>query len=205
MKHWPHLEKSSQEEKERERTSQIELMGKIFEGNLPVYLIGGYAEEAVLQEGPSFHHDVDVLALRKDKLMIEHKMNELGVKIEEIREGDFINPYKLIAQYKDTEVDIGLLDGGEGEDFYVDINAHGERFRIYLDAADLNFPDQKMETVTVRTVSPVALMKMRNAILAINRFSPREKDVVVQRQLREKFFSEEIGDGKFMPRIEKII
>lgn len=192
----------SQEEKER--ASQMEFIEKMFGGDLPLYLAGGYAEEALLGGEPSLHHDVDGLALRKDREQIERALGESGATFREVKEAGSDGAYKLIVNYKDAQADIALLDGGEDEDCYIDVNAQGERYRVHIDPADLNFSAARIGNATVKTVSPAALMKMRNAVSTINRFPPRAKDATAQARLKEKFFSEEKDDGTFMPRIEKI-
>ena len=201
-----HSEKP-REDKKREKLerAQLEFIENFFGSDLPGYLIGGYAEEALLNGRiTEFHGDVDMLIPREGLNQIKEAINKLGADFTEKKLESSSLPYKLTVRYKNAFVVMSILDTVNDDAFYIEINNSGKRFRIYFSKEELEYPEQRLGNLIVKTVSPLLLMKSKKAVPLVGLFEPREKDIAAFVQLQQKFFPEESPKStKFNPKIKQ--
>lgn len=185
---------------------QVALIQEVFSLNLPVFLMGGFAEEALIYgKAVGEHGDIDLGILRKNKRRVEEGFLTLGCAIEERFEQGLIEPYKLEVTKDDLKIDVVFIDWDLEKDLpYVEVkNTFGKgRVRAYFDRNIFNWTGQKLGEVEVRTASPLSLMQMREGYLMVRRGEPRLKDSQVQEALRQKFFPDRsVKSPMFIPEI----
>lgn len=187
--------------------TQLEFIRDSFSSQLPVILVGGYADEALLTgKITREHHDVDLVTKRQHVEVVKIGYQNLGYHVEEVVETGAEKPYKLLLKKGNSEIDVAILNlDAETNQPYIDIKGEGERFRVLFTADTYDFPQQSLEGIEVRTLSPLALIQMKNTASIIGRFEPRKKDKISQRDLGDKYFpGEDLTSKKFKPQIIKL-
>lgn len=199
---------SSVESNEIVTQKQVEFIQDTFMNNLPVRLYGGYAEEALLEgDITRKHHDVDMVALRKDKDQLKTDFENMGSNVEEVFEKEADKPYKLLVKKGEVETDVALLDWDDerNQPFAETRTPDGRKVRAYFDHSSFNQEPQKLGDLEVKAVSPLMQMQMREAFWLVKRGEPRQQDLDKQEALRQRFFpDEESGSPKFKPEIVEI-
>ncbi|HXF44299.1 MAG TPA: hypothetical protein VNK70_02455 [Candidatus Paceibacterota bacterium] len=153
---------------EREITTgeQLEFIGSVFEKEAPVWLIGGYAEDALLYEGVSSGHgDVDLVALRDDEKRLEDYFRQKGFSVTPIVEAGSEKPLKFSLERGGVKVDVGFIDYDETKKQpYVDVEGREKRkFRVFLDKDMFKYNPTKLGDIEVKTVSPLSIIQVREA------------------------------------------
>jgi len=181
-------------------SEQFALIRSIFSENLPVRLVGGYAEDALLEgkiEGE--HHDVDLVALRNNADNLGKYFEQNGFAVMPVIEEGAEKPFKFQIERGGIKVDLAFLDyDGSRKRPYLDAEGRGGRkFRVFLDEQMFEYAPQELDGVNVRTASPLSMLQIREAILAIGRQrrDTREKDLLQQEKLKQKYFSETEPDN----------
>lgn len=193
---------------EKEQPEFIEdVFKKAEEKGIDIFLIGGFADEAVLNGGEikRKHEDVDFVCMRKDMDAVMALLSEVGCeKIKKIMDGQNFYaenlPLKIAAQRGGMTIDVPLLDFDElrQQPYYFLINNEGKKFTIYFEKNI--FSDGKLGSI-----SPLGLIQTRIFYPSIENIEIREKDRVAAEMLRSKFFpNDDLSDSKFMPEIIEI-
>ena len=147
----------------------------------PVYLFGGFAEDALLHGAVVRpHEDVDVLVSRDALERQLENARAIGFEFDEIR----------FQPIEGMPVVIGTTDGSMNLEISVhDLTDEGgvcffmvdeqERLgRIDLSDGVFDHPMSQLDGVTVRTVSPLAQVQIREGIRMAGGFGPpRPKDI----------------------------
>lgn len=205
-------------EKQELVKEQLKFIDDIFEKvrnyECPLYLIGGFADEFLLNPGDvkKEHGDVDLVGFRSDVDKIKEILTEVGCSnVKEIFKGKNYHsdgfPLKVIARNGRVSVDIPLMDfNRENESFYYAItNNDGERFHIYFDRELFSSEQGEQSDGYYPTISALGLVQTRLFYPAIENIKLREKDREAAEIIRSKFFPEkDLNDPIFMPNIVKI-
>lgn len=184
------------------RERQLETIDAASE--LPIFLAGGYAEDAVIEgEVTRDHHDVDLIAKRQDIDIVEQGFLAKGYEVKRVQ-GPNGSPYKLLLTKDGLDTDVALLDLDEAGVPFIDIkNNDLDSYRVFIDEEMFDGEEQTLQGKKVKVVSPLALFQMRQAVIDTGRFEPRPHDITQQAKLLEKFFKGS-DEESLKPRIERI-
>jgi hypothetical protein len=174
----------------------------------PMFIMGGFAEEALLHgKATRRHDDVDVLVNREDLFEYDRFFQTLGFRdyrvflLDPLRRPTVLN---CKANGISLELCIGDLDEDGAFHFDVYGEPHDTHYRIYLPDDTFTYPAAQVDGVTIQTVSPLALYQLRAALGITQSFGPfRPKDIKSQRELKERFFADQ-SEEELRPRIETI-
>ena len=155
----------------------------------PAYIFGGIAEDALLDGSITRPHgDVDVLVGRAS--LEEHlaRFGSMGFTtfdvLFESRPG---RPLVLGSSKGDLAVEFGVFDELEPGIASFVLPAASGAVRVSLPDDALRQPVGSIDGVPIRTVSPLALYQLREAIIRTAVFGPpRDKDRLAQARLRQK-------------------
>jgi hypothetical protein len=174
----------------------------------PMFIMGGFAEEALLHgRATRRHDDVDVLVVRRDLMEYDRFFQTLGFRDYRVY---LLDPYRrptvLNCRANGISLELCIGDLDEYGSFHFDI--YGEpndtHYRIYLPDDTFTCPAAQVDGVTIQTVSPLALYQLRAGLGITQSFGPfRPKDVKAQRELKEHFFAGQ-SEEELRPRIQKI-
>ena len=184
--------------------TQLDLISELMALKPPIHLFGGFAEDAVLYGKVSRpHQDVDVLIW----------LDELAMRIEQVRAFGFDSfqvrfesapghPLAVAAQSNglDLEFCIGERDS-RGRAFFYRPSSTGLQ-RCWLPPDALSYPTQNLEGVLVRTVSPLTLYQVREALAEVFG-GMRPKDRSMQAALHDRFFARLTADD-LVPEVEAV-
>jgi len=184
--------------------TQLDLISEVMALEPPVYLFGGFAEDAVLYGKVSRpHQDVDVLIWLDQLAMRIEQVRVFGFRSFEVRfEAAPGHPLAVGAQSNglDLEFCIGERDSLGRGFFYRPSNTGLQRCWLPPDA--LSYPTQDLEGVPVRTVSPLTLYQVRAALAEV--FGGlRPKDRSMQAALYDRFFVGLTAD-ELAPKVEAV-
>jgi hypothetical protein len=184
--------------------NQLDTIDRLMALEPPLYLFGGFAEDAVLYGRVSRpHEDIDLLVW----------LDELPLRIEQAPDLGFAGFEVRFESAPGRPLAVGTVSNGLALEFCVaDRTTEGRPFfdapapsglrRVWLPEGMFE-PDAKMlDGIRVRTVSPLALYQIR-AALAETFGGFRPKDRVVQAALRSRFFPD-ASDGELAPRVEEL-
>jgi hypothetical protein len=158
----------------------------------PVYLFGGFAEDALLHGSVVRpHEDVDVLVSRDALERQLENARAIGFAFEEVRfqpsEG---KPVVIGTGDGNINLEISVHDlTDEGGVCFFMVDERDRLVRIELSDGVFDHPTSQLDGVAVRTVSPLAQMQIREGIRMAGGFGPpRPKDIPVQQELIARFF-----------------
>ena len=193
---------------------QLDLLRRMEALDPPVRIIGGYAEDALLDGTVTRPHgDVDWLFPR----------SEYGLRLAQARELDFAElgvwgesapgkPFYLSADDGDLRLELGVVDEEDGA-IWLKVHALGFEldgrppptgYRILLPEDTFEHPAAEIDGVMVWPASPLALYKLRLGIAGQGSFGElTEKQVGAMRRLRERFFPDR-SDDELRPRVERL-
>jgi hypothetical protein len=158
----------------------------------PVFVFGGFAEDALLAGRTTRpHDDVDVLVGRAD--LVEHLrwFGDCGFPDFEIYfEVVPGSPLVYHSALDGIELELGVFDElVPGRPSFV-VPADGQLTRVTLSHDSFSHPLSRIDGVPIRTISPIALYQMRAALMRTGAFGPaRPKDELAQAQLRTRLLS----------------
>ena len=180
--------------------AQLDLIRRLMAIDPPVFLFGGFAEDALLHRAVSRpHDDVDVFVWRDDLPTRIEQIRALGFADLEVRfESSPGRPLAVgaVRDGVDLELCIGDRTGGRS---HFDLPASGGLDRVWMPDDFAAYPAQRLDDLEVRTVSPRALYQVRMASAAVfGGFRP--KDEVSQAALRERFFAG-MTDAELAPAV----
>lgn len=183
--------------------AQLDLIRRLMALDPPVFLFGGFAEDALLHGTMSRpHDDVDVFVWLDDLPMRVEQVLALGFDDLEVRfESSPGRPLAVgaVRDGLDLELCIGDRTGGRP---HFDLPGSGGLDRVWMPDDLLMHPAQRLDDLEVRTISPRALYQVRVASAAVfGGFRP--KDEVTQSALRERFFAG-ISDAELAPAVTRL-
>jgi len=158
----------------------------------PVYVFGGFAEDALLY-GKSMrsHDDVDVLVGREELELQLRNARIIGFSSQEVR-FEPVEGMPMVIGTTDgrKELEISVYERTvEGTVFFHVPDQDGKLFRVDLSDGVFDHPVPNLDGIALRTVSPLALYQIRAGITMLGSFGPpRAKDVASQEALHARFF-----------------
>ena len=179
--------------------TQLDLIARLMLLEPPLHLFGGFAEDALLDGGVSRPHaDIDVFVWLDELDLRLEQLRELGcgdahVKFEPAQD----RPLVIGVFVADAEIElvVGQRDDG-GRGFFELPGRHGLR-RMMLPDDAVKYPEQPLDGLLVRVLSPLTLYQVR--IASGELFGGyRSKDVQAQRALRKAFF-EDVPEEDLQP------
>jgi hypothetical protein len=169
--------------------AQLDLIGRLMALDPPVFLFGGFAEDALLHRTVSRpHDDVDVFVW----------FDELPGRIEQVRALGFDDiesrfepspgrPLVVGAARGDLQLELCVGDRSDGR-AYFEVPGDGGLDRVWLADDFLDYPAQRLDDLVVNTISPLALYQVRMALAAVfGGFRPKDK--LTQAALQDRFFA----------------
>jgi hypothetical protein len=184
--------------------TQLDLIERLMSLEPPLHLFGGFAEDAVLYGKVSRpHQDIDVLVW----------LDELPLRIEQGRALGFGHfqvrfeaaPGLPLAVGASSEgLDLELCVGGrepDGGAFFYRPSPSGLQ-RCWLPADALSYPPAMLDGIGVRTVSPLTLYQVREALADVFG-GMRPKDYAVQAALHDRFLSH-LSEADLRPRVQPV-
>jgi hypothetical protein len=171
----------------------------------PIFIMGGFAEEALLHKRLTRpHNDVDILVVRSELDQCLEHLKSLGfTKFEVYLEESPGRPFVLGADADNlhVEVVVGNAEPDGCYSFVLDGQNPPDRFHVSIDQGTFQYPATILEDVAIRTISPLALYQMRSACIVTSCFGePRASDLTSQEQLRKTFFASQ-DEEQLMPKI----
>jgi hypothetical protein len=170
--------------------------------------MGGLAEDALLfHRIVGQHADLDVLVTCHQ---VDRQLQQLAVlgltrpatNFEEAPR----HPLILTPNASPPRVEIWVSTPEPNGEYSFEVKGHppSNRYRIFLPADTFQYPATTIESITIQTISPLALYHLR-AISALTRHvgEKRAKDLALQEQLRQTFLAHEDG-RKLTPRLMKL-
>jgi len=158
----------------------------------PVYLCGGFAEDALLHGSVVRpHDDVDVLVGRDALERQLENVRAIGFELDEIRFQP-IEGMPVVIGTTDGSINLeisvhDLTDTG-GVCFFM-VDEQDRLVRVELSDGVFDHPMSELDGVAVRTISPLAQIQIREGIRMAGGFGPpRPKDIPVQQELLARFF-----------------
>ena len=189
-----------------EMVRQLDFLRDVFQRQLPLRLVGGFADDALLHQKPTRHHqDVDFLASRRDSDLLKREFSSQGLKVEEVEIPLREQPYKLMISGENLKAEVVLYDHDHAGEPYIGLSnpMRNEKLKVYLDVEGLNAPVQRINDIEVRTVSPRALIRLKDQYHQAGAES-NVGQVRVRNKLIDKFYPGENPESeKFKLRIER--
>jgi hypothetical protein len=183
--------------------AQLDLIARLMVLDPPVLLFGGYAEDALLHGTVSRpHDDVDVFVWLDDLPTHVEQVRALGFESIEVRfEPSPGRPLVVGAARGDLELELCVGDRSDGRAHF-DLPGSGGLDRVWMPNDLVTYPEQRLDDLVVRTISPRALYQVRLVSAAVfGGFRP--KDEVSQAALRERFFAG-MSDADMEPAITRL-
>ena len=181
----------------------------------PPFLMGGVAEDALLNGGYTRPHgDLDLLVERSELADLHGHLRSLGYHAWATKgENASGEPFYLASLGSSVLLELGVADRNDHGDLYLEIaRVHytfesGEPpvgYRVYLPADTFTYPPVTLEGSQVRCMSPLAACQLRMGIGSRGTFGPlRDSDREASARLRAKFFPSE-DESALMPRVESL-
>lgn len=190
-----------------ETQNQLAFIRKVFDRKLPVRLWGGYADDALLSGRVSrSHHDVDLVAMRSDTELLKQELESMGYHVMEESFERGAKPYKLLVKGENVLADIALFDSSADGQPIIDIYYSKIKRHYKVFFSEDMFSEEKclIEGTPVVAVSPIALIRSKDAYFQAGVAGSRKKDVRGKEALMKKFFPDaDPASDYFKLRIEK--
>jgi hypothetical protein len=183
--------------------AQLDLIGRLMVLDPPVFLFGGYAEDALLHGTVSRpHDDVDVFIWFDDLPVRIEQAQALGFDgIESRFEPSPGRPLVVGAARGDLQLELCVGNCSDGR-AYFDLPGDGGLDRVWMPDDLVTYPAQRLDDIMVNTISPLALYQVRVALAAVfGGFRP--KDESSQAALRDRFFAN-TNDAHLAPAITRV-
>lgn len=180
---------------------QLELIARMAALDPAPFLMGGFAEDALLAGAATRPHgDVDWILERSELDTRRRQAAGLGFdSLETWGEAAPGEPFYLSGDNGDLRLEAGIADEIDGELFLkihsvaFDIDGKAPRvgYRLRLPEDTFSHPAVELEGVTVRVASPLCLYQLRAGIASQGTFGPlSELHLETMARLREQFFPE---------------
>ena len=182
----------------------------------PAFIMGGFAEDALLGESLDRpHKDLDVLVRRDQVNTLLAQLKSVGVGQWQVRLADTTGRPLLLGGRAAVE-DVGPEDGLEVEvyaavaepdgGFSFEVPAEGAagRRRLFLPPDSFDYPATPLAGLALHTLSPLALALMRAASAQTRHTGEKQaRDWAMLARLRQTFLSD-LSDEQLQPRIEDV-
>jgi hypothetical protein len=180
----------------------------------PVWIMGGYAEDALFAGSVTRpHDDIDWVYRRSEHALRLAQAQELGFEgfgvWGESAPGE---PFYLSADAGELRLELGVLDEEDGAlwlkvyklAFDLDGREPPAGYRVEMPADTFDHPPATLDGITVRPISPLALYQLRVGIAGQGSFGELgEKQLRSLRSLKERYFPDRSED-ELRPRIEPL-
>jgi hypothetical protein len=179
--------------------AQFELLRRMAELQPAPFLIGGYAEDALLAGTVTRPHvDIDWLVTRRELPLRLAQARELGFgEFETWGESAPREPFYLYAENGDLKLDLGVADERDGRvylrihklAFKIDGGEPPAGYQFQLPPDTFAHPQIELDGVAVRTASPLALYQLRTGIASQGSFgalTAQQRESA--RRLKQRFF-----------------
>lgn len=168
----------------------------------PIFLYGGFAEDALLYHKPSRkHEDIDVFLLRENLQEFERLTQKMGFKPFIIygKRADRQPFYISCRDKNDVCLEVTIADKNHKGRIYVELaeflNFDFTRFpplrpfRLYFPKDAFDYPYTEFDGFKIQTISPLALYQYKAGMHIYSTFGDyREKDRKSMRALKNNFF-----------------
>ena len=168
---------------------QLQALADLMQLSPPRFLLGGWAEDAILHGKPSRpHNDIDLMVPLGDLPLVLRQLEALGFRDPhlkfQIQKG---KPIVVSVFREDVEVEVILHQlAKDGRAFY-DLPVGDKVQRLWL-PSDAFTHKGRIGHVEVRTVTPLALYQIREFLQHVFG-GMRDKDRVSQANLKAKYFA----------------
>ena len=175
--------------------------------NPPVFIMGGFAEEALLGDNLDRpHKDLDLLARRDELAALSARVAALGLAPwQVVLAGADGQPLLLHGQPGDLELELYVArPEAVGYSFEVPAQGPAGRLRLFMPADTFDYPAIVRDGLTIQPVSPLALALMRAASAQTRHVAEkRARDLAMLARLRETFLAG-LAPEQLQPRIEPV-
>jgi hypothetical protein len=193
---------------------QLDLLRRMSALDPPVWIMGGYAEDALVAGTVTRpHDDVDWVYPRSEHDLRLAQARALGfVSLEVWGESAPGAPFYLSGDDGDLRLELGVLDEEDGAlwlrvhslAFQIDGEPPRAGYRLRLPEDTFEYPVASIDGIPVRPVSPMCLYQMRLGIAGQGSVGElTEKQVASMRRLKERFFPDRTDD-ELAPRVEPL-
>ena len=194
---------------------QLELLERMAAVEPAPYIMGGFAEDALLAGHVTRpHEDVDWLLPRQELQLRLAQAAELGFEtFETWGESAPGEPFYLYGENGDLKLDLGVADDVDGRlhvkihKLFFEVEGGGEApagYRFALPDDALAHPPVRLEGITLRVVSPLTLYQLRAGIASQGSFGPlSERHLAALAELRERYFQQRSED-ELLPIVESL-
>lgn len=188
------------------RANHRPLIERISKFDPPLFLFRGVAEDVLMLgdiERP--HGDVDILVRRHTLPSAKEQCEQLGFgSLQVFYEPRADLPMVLGGSDGTFDIELGVSDEEDGEDFFVAGDSQGLLFRVDLPSDVYEYPPTLIDGLTIHTISPLALYQMRAAFGSLKTFGDlRPRDIEAQAQLLSIFLSDREADS-WQPQITEL-
>lgn len=166
----------------------------------PVWLFGGFAEDAVLNGQVTRPHvDIDLLAFRDDLPVLMTRAAGIGFERFTVRWHNLDGqPLAAGSVAGGIDLEFCIADRTDEDLAYFGFPSSAGAIRMWF--PEDAFGSTLLAAIPVRTVSPLILFQTREVLAGLFG-GQRPKDVLAQRALKDKFFPD-LGPDQLAPRIE---
>lgn len=174
----------------------------------PLFVMGGFAEEALLFHCITGQHaDLDVLVMGHQLNQHLQQLAALGLTESAPSLAKVPgHPLILRASVDNPQIELWVSTLTPSGDYSFDVEGQPppSRYRIFLPEDTFHYPGTTIEGIAIQTVSPLALYQLR-AVSAMTRHvgEKREKDLARQEQLRQTFLADR-DERKLTPKLIKL-
>jgi hypothetical protein len=187
------------------RAGYIEVIEAMVGLDPPLFVFGGIAEDALLDNKLSRpHSDIDVMVLRDELGQRLRQCKALGFDgFEVFYEPIPDRPLVLGGHRGGLNLELGILDRDGGGRYFTVADEAGDLYNIYLPDDSFAYPVTRIEGRPIQTLSPLALYQIRAGLDITRTFGGlRPKDIAPQRRLRTAFLADQAEEA-LRPRIER--
>jgi hypothetical protein len=195
-------------------TRQLDLLRRMAQLTPAPWVMGGYAEDALLAGTVTRPHvDVDWLFPRRELELRLAQARALGfTQFETWGEAAPGEPFYLFAQADDLKIDMGITDEADGRHL---IRVHRLGFdiagreapagyQVVLPDDTYDYPPVEIDGIPIRVASPLALYQLRVGIASQGSFGElSDRHRGQSRRLREAFLGGR-SDAELAPPIGRI-
>jgi hypothetical protein len=190
---------------------QLEFLRRMSALDPPVWIMGGYAEDALLAGTVTrAHEDIDWLFPRREYELRLAQAKRLGFPEFGVwGESAPGQPFYLSADQGELRLELGIVDEEEGAlwikvyelGFQIEGSKPAAGYRVQLPDNTFQHPPVELDGISVRPISPLALYQLRVGIAGQGSFGElTEKQHRSMHLLQERFFVDRTDD-ELKPRV----